>query len=106
MKEGYVYLLSNSKRTVLYTGVSSDLLNKTFNHKKSQGSDFSTKFRTHFLMYYETNQSMYEAIRGEKQTKRWNKKWKPNLIRSVNPQMKDLWGEILPPGRFHFKSFY
>ncbi len=102
MKEGYVYILSNSKRTVLYTGVSSDLLNRTFNHKKSQGSDFSTKFRTQFLMYYEIHQNMYEAIRREKQIKRWNKDWKLNLIRSVNPEMKDLWGEILPPGRFHF----
>lgn len=102
MKEGYVYILSNSKRTVLYTGVSSDLLNRTFNHKKSQGSEFSTKFRTYFLMYYEVHQNMYEAIRREKQIKRWNKDWKLNLIRTVNPEMKDLWGEILPPGRFHF----
>ncbi len=45
---------------------------------------------------------MYEAIKREKQIKRWNKEWKLNLIRSVNPQMKDLWKEVLPPGRFHF----
>ena len=102
MKEGFVYILSNSKRTVLYTGVSSDLVNRTFNHKKSQGSVFSTKYRTHFLMYYEVHQKMYEAIRREKQIKRWNREWKLNLIRSVNPEMKDLWKEILPPGRFNF----
>lgn len=102
MKEGYVYILSNSKRTVLYTGVSSDLIHRTFHHKKGQGSEFSTKYRTHLLMYYEVHQNMYKAIRREKQIKRWNKKWKLNLIRSVNPEMKDVWGEILPSGRFHF----
>lgn len=58
---------------------------------------FSTKYRTHFLMYYEVHQNMYEAIRREKQIKRWNKEWKLNLIRSINPEMKDLWKEILPP---------
>ena len=63
---------------------------------------FSTKYRTHFLMYYEVHQKMYEAIRREKQIKRWNREWKLNLIRSVNPEMKDLWEEILPPGRFNF----
>jgi len=69
MKEGYVYILSNPRRTVLYTGVSSDLVNRTFNHKKSEGSLFSTKFRTPFLMYYEVHQNMYEAIQREKQIK-------------------------------------
>ena len=102
MKEGYVYILSNSRRTGLYTGVSSDLVNRTFNHKKSEGSLFSTKFRTHFLMYYEVPQNMYEAIQREKQIKKCKRACKMNLIRSVNPNLKDLWDEILPPGRFHF----
>ena len=102
MKEGYVYILSNSRRSVLYTGVSGDLLNRTFNHKKSEGSLFSTKYRTHFLMYYEVHQNMYEAIRREKQIKKWKREWKMNLIRTVNPDLKDLWDEILPPERFYF----
>jgi len=102
MKEGYVYILSNSTRSVLYTGVTSDLVNRTFNHKKSEGSLFSSTYRTHFLLYYEVLQNMYEAIRREKQIKKWKREWKWNLIRSVNSDLKDLWNEILPAGRFYF----
>ncbi len=102
MKEGYVYILSNSKRTVFYTGVSSDLLNRTLNHKKNNGSLFTKKFRIHFLMYYEIHQNMYEAIKREKQIKKWRREWKINLIKSLNPDLKDLWEVILPHGRFHF----
>ncbi|MEP5521920.1 MAG: GIY-YIG nuclease family protein [Balneola sp.] len=102
MKEGYVYMLSNSRRSVLYTGVTSDLLTRTFNHKKSECSLFSSTYRTHFLLHYEVHQNMYEAIRREKHIKKWKRAWKMNLIRSVNPDLKDLWDEILPHGRFHF----
>ncbi|MEP0375713.1 MAG: hypothetical protein ABJE62_13475, partial [Balneola sp.] len=52
---------------VLYTCVTSDLLTRTFNHKKSEGSLFSSTYRAHFLLYYEVHQNMYEAIRREKQ---------------------------------------
>jgi len=102
MKEGYVYILANSKRTVLYTGVTSDLINRVFQHKKGNGSKFSTKYKTYYLMYYETHQNMYQAITREKQIKKWNREWKDNLIRSINPEMKDLWNDILPDGRMHF----
>ncbi len=102
MKEGYVYILSNSKRTVLYTGVTSDLIHRVNNHKMGEGSLFSEKYRTHYLMYYEAHQSIYQAIKREKQIKKWNREWKLNLIKSVNPNMKDLWKEILPEGRFYF----
>ena len=102
MKEGYVYILSNAQRTVLYTGVTNDLINRTNKHKKGEGSIFSSKYRTHFLVYYEVHQSMYEAIRREKQIKKWKSVWKLNLIRSINPELKDLWKEVLPPGRFYF----
>ncbi|HBQ60665.1 MAG TPA: hypothetical protein DD671_13865 [Balneolaceae bacterium] len=102
MKEGYVYILANSKRTVLYTGVTSDLLQRVFDHKKGQGCEFSKKYNTYYLMYYDIHQTMYEAITREKQIKKWNREWKVNLIRSINPTMKDFWNEILPDGRMHF----
>ncbi len=53
-------------------------------------------------MYYEVHENMYEAIKREKQIKKWKRKWKMNLIRSVNPDLNDLWDEILPEGRFYF----
>lgn len=102
MKEGCVYILSNAQKTVLYTGVTSDLINRIYNHKQGRGSVFSSKYRTHFLLYYESHQNMYEAIQREKRIKKWKREWKLNLIKSVNPEFKDLWNEILPSGRFHF----
>jgi len=53
-------------------------------------------------MYYEVHQSMYQAITREKQIKKWNRDWKISLIKSMNPDMKDLWNDILPDGRMHF----
>ena len=55
MKEGYVYILSNSQRTDLYTGVTSDLIHRVNNHKMGKGSLFSEKYRIHYLMYYEAH---------------------------------------------------
>ena len=102
MKEGYVYIVSNSQRTVLYTGVTKDLLERVYQHKKNEGSKFTSRYKVHFLMYYEVHQNMYEAIQREKQIKKWKKEWKLNLIKSMNPGLKDLWNDVLPEGRFHF----
>ncbi|MEQ8525801.1 GIY-YIG nuclease family protein [Gracilimonas sp.] len=102
MKEGYVYILTNRKRTVLYTGVTSDLVNRVLKHKKGEGSEFTKKYEVKNLVYYESHQNMYEAIRREKQIKKWKREWKLNLIRANNPDMKDLWKEITSGGRFHF----
>lgn len=102
MKEGYVYILSNSKRTVLYTGVTGNLVNRIFQHKKGEGCKFSAKYKTYYLMYYEIHQNMYQAITREKQIKKWDREWKENLIKSINPEMEDLWKNILPEGRMHF----
>ncbi|RNC80078.1 MAG: GIY-YIG nuclease family protein [Balneola sp.] len=102
MKEGYVYIISNAKRTVFYTGVTSDLISRIYQHKQGNGSFFSSKYNVFFLMYYETHQTMYHAIEREKQIKKWKREWKLNLIKSKNPEFEDLWNEILPKGRFHF----
>ena len=102
MKEGYVYILSNAQRSVLYTGVTSDLVNWVYNHKQSKGPVFTSKYRCHYLIYYEVHQNMYEAIQREKRIKKWKREWKLNLIKSMNPEFKDLWNEVLPEGRFHF----
>tara|TARA_R110000868_G_scaffold37111_9_gene131470 strand:+ start:4757 stop:5065 length:309 start_codon:yes stop_codon:yes gene_type:complete len=102
MKEGFVYILSNAQRSVLYTGVSSDLINRVFKHKQGNGSVFTSKYKAHFLLYYEIHQNMYQAIQREKRIKKRKREWKMNLIRSINPELKDLWTQVLPEGRFHF----
>ena len=102
MKEGYIYILANTQRSVFYTGVTSDLINRIYKHKQGKGSIFTFKYRVHYLMYYEIHQNMYQAIQREKYIKKWKREWKLNLIKTMNPELKDLWDDILPDGRFHF----
>lgn len=88
---GYVYILSNKSREVFYTGVTRQLWYRISQHRKGEGSSFTKKYNLIFLLYYEEHIRIMDAIEREKQIKRWKREWKVNLIRSVNPQMRDLW---------------
>ena len=89
-KEGYLYILSNKNRTTLYTGVTSDIKKRILEHRSGLGSKFTRKYGITDLIYYELAKSIYDAIKREKQIKNWHREWKLNLIKSVNPEMKDL----------------
>lgn len=93
-RKGYVYILSNHHRTTFYTGVTSNLACRLEEHRSGLGSYFTTRYKLIFLVYYEVIDGMMNAIEREKQLKRWHREWKINLIRSVNPDMKDLSDEI------------
>lgn len=95
MKAGYVYIMSNEYRTTFYVGVTSSLTRRIEEHRFAVGSRFTSKYRLKDLMYYETLESMTEAVAREKQLKRWHRDWKLNLIRSANPDLKDLSGEVI-----------
>lgn len=90
MKIGYVYIMSNKNRTTFYVGVTNDLNRRVQEHKSGKGSIFTSKYKLFDLLYYEVILSIKNAIFREKQLKRWHKDWKINLIKSVNPEMKDL----------------
>lgn len=94
MKGGYAYIMSNTKRTTFYIGVTSDLKTRIADHKSGIGSEFTSKYKLADLMYFEEFPDIYQAIDREKQLKNWHQKWKINLIHSVNPEMKDLYWEI------------
>ena len=89
-KGGYIYIVSNKSRTVLYTGVTSDLANRIFEHKEGKGSQFTSKYKCVDLLYYEFYSTINEAIQREKQLKNWHRERKINLIESINPDWKDL----------------
>ena len=89
-KVGYVYILSNFKRTVFYIGVTSDLETRIQKHKNNQGSSFTKKYNLRYLMYFEEFSNIEEAIEREKQLKNWHREWKINLIKEFNPDMNDL----------------
>ena len=70
MKGGYVYIMSNTKRTTFYIGVTSDLRTRIADHKNGIGSSFTSKYRIVDLLYYEEFPDIYQAIDREKQLKR------------------------------------
>ena len=95
MKTGFVYIVSNYRRTTFYTGVTSNLASRTYEHKYGLVNGFSKRYRLKYLVYYEDAGTMTDAIAREKQIKNWHRDWKINLIKSVNPDMRDLSDEIL-----------
>ncbi len=94
MKGGYVYIMINNIRTTFYIGVTADLKTRIADHKNGIGSVFTTKYKLTDLMYFEDFPDIYQAIDREKKLKNWRREWKINLIKSVNPEMKDLYWEI------------
>ena len=90
MKTSYVYILTNKSRTVFYTGVTGDLQKRMGFHRAGIGSKFCAKYNVKILVYYEIHLDINEAIRRETRIKRWNRQWKIDLIKSRNPELKDL----------------
>jgi putative endonuclease len=89
-----VYILSNFTRTTFYVGVTSNLRARLQTHLDGVGSKFSAKYKLKDLVYYEEFDRIEEAIHREKALKKWHRDWKIRLIESVNPEMRDLSGEI------------
>ena len=90
LKGGYVYIVSNPRRTVLYTGVTAHLERRAAQHASGSGSVFTRRYNCTDLIYYETFPLIVEAIHREKQLKRWHRRWKLDLIRALNPNMETL----------------
>ena len=92
---GAVYILTNLTHTVLYIGVTSDLLVRIQQHKqKTDPGSFTAKYNCIKLVYYETFLRIEEAILGEKRLKNWHREWKMNLINEFNPQWLDLYERL------------
>jgi putative endonuclease len=79
----------------LYTGVTSDLIKKVYEHKTGLAEGFARKYNVHYLVYFELHEDMNAAITREKQIKKWNRAWKLELIEKGNPEWKDLYDEIV-----------
>ena len=95
LKQPAVYILASKRNGTLYPGVTSDLVKRVWQHKNNVNpGSFTSKYNLHKLVYFETFESIEEAIEREKQLKRWHREWKLNLIKSVNPTFRDLYDEI------------
>ena len=94
-KQGYVYILINKRNGTLYTGVTSNLLKRIYEHKSKQTDGFSNKYCVDKLGYYEVHNSIVSAIEREKQIKSGSRNKKLALIESLNPEWKDLYDSIV-----------
>ena len=88
--------MTNKNNTTLYTGVTSDLKIRVYQHKNHIfPKSFTTTYKLHKLVYHEGFHSIEEAIAREKQIKGGSRKKKEALINAVNPEWKDLYWEVL-----------
>ena len=93
---GAIYIITNKNNTVLYTGVTSDLRRRIYEHKNHlYKNSFTDKYNVEKLIYFETFHSIEEAISREKQIKAGSRNKKIDLINSINPKWNDLYPEIL-----------
>ncbi len=86
--------MTNPLNTVLYTGVTSDLRKRAYEHQNKLVEGFTKKYNVIKLVHYEVFDSIVDAIRREKQIKAGSRKKKLALIGSLNPEWKDLSGEL------------
>ncbi len=93
-KKGYVYIVTNKTCTTLYTGVTSNLIKRIYEHKNKLLNGFSKRYNLSILVYYECIETIEAAIAREKQIKAGSRQKKIDLIQSINPDWKDLYESI------------
>ncbi|MDQ8036304.1 MAG: GIY-YIG nuclease family protein [Pedobacter sp.] len=90
-----VYLMASRPYGTLYIGVTSDLVQRVWQHKRGLADGFTRQYGVHSLVWYEQHSTMEEAIRREKALKEWRRVWKIRLIQEANPHWRDLYPDIL-----------
>ena len=92
----YVYILTNKNQTVLYTGVTKNLIRRVYEHKNHLDKEsFTAKYKVDRLVYFEETSDVRAAIEREKQIKSWRRARKNALVESMNPRWYDLYPRIL-----------
>jgi putative endonuclease len=94
-KQYWVYILTNDRHTVLYVGVTSDLIARVYQHREKLLPGFTSRYNVFKLVYYETGQDARGAIAREKQIKAGSRQNKLGLINSLNPEWQDLYEALV-----------
>ena len=95
MKQPCVYLLASRRNGTLYTGVTSDVVQRVWQHKNDVVEGFTKRYGVHTLVWFEIHETMASAIAREKAIKEWKRAWKVELIEKNNPTWRDLYDEIV-----------
>jgi putative endonuclease len=93
-KQFYVYIMTNARHIALYTGVTSQLQERVFQHKEKLTPGFSSRYNVNMLVYYEEWADAPGAIRREKQIKGGSRQGKIDLINRMNPAWRDLYDSL------------
>ena len=93
-KEYFVYIMTNKYNTVLYTGVTNNLMRRAWEDKEGFGSTFTSRYRVNKLVYYESYENINLAIAREKQIKSGSRQKKIDFVNGLNPEWNDLYEEM------------
>ena len=95
MKQPCVHIIASKRHGTLYTGVTSNLPKRAFEHREGLVKGFSKKYGCKVLVWYELHETMIEAIAREKQIKAGSRSKKLALIEALNPEWNDLYGSLI-----------
>ncbi|MEO0976983.1 MAG: GIY-YIG nuclease family protein [Pseudomonadota bacterium] len=93
-RQYYVYILASKLGGTLYVGVTNDLMGRVSLHRDGLGASFTAKYKVSTLVYYEVHEEIEEAIKREKQIKRWKRAWKVRMIEERNSNWEDLFSKL------------
>jgi len=93
-KQPAVYILASKRNGTLYTGVTSDLVARIWQHREHAADGFTSTYGVTNLVWHELHDTMESAILREKRIKKWRRAWKIELIEAMNPYWNDLWNGI------------
>ncbi len=94
-KQPVTHILASDRNGTIYTGVTSDLIGRVWQHREHVVEGFTRNYSVIRLVWYEMHGTMEEAITREKRIKKWNRDWKIRLIEEHNPYWNDLWPGII-----------
>jgi putative endonuclease len=94
MRSGFVYIMSNHRNGVLYTGVTSDLPKRVYEHRTGAAPGFTKRYGLKRLVWFEPHDDIRQAIQREKSIKRWPRAWKVREIHKMNPEWHDLFDSL------------
>jgi len=94
MRSGWLYMMSDRYRGAIYTGVTSSIRHRAWQHRTGKGGDFTRQYGLTRLVYAEPYDSIEDAIAREKAVKKWRRAWKIELIERANPDWIDLFDTL------------
>ena len=93
-KPGFVYIMASQRNGTIYTGVTSDLAARAYQHRNALIDGFTKKYDCKLLVWYEAHDDLNDARLRELQIKKWNRQWKLSAIETMNPDWDDLFESL------------